>query len=104
MPQVGKVNASNGMLVQMLVTDNVTAHAVAVDANTGSKLITTTSQGIVVYNLKSGMAGSGNFTGSTTTSGGTTAATTAKASGAVRAGIQVIMSILLITIVGLLVL
>lgn len=103
MPQVGVVNASSGMLVQTLVTDNITAHSVAVDVNTGAMLVPIKSQGIVLYDLKSGVTGSGNLSGSTTTSSSTTGATSTKASGALRAEVQRIMTIVIVTIAGLVV-
>ncbi len=58
MPFVGIVNASSNTLVQSIVTDNVTAHSVAVNHNTGAMVVPVKSRGILVYSLKSSMSGS----------------------------------------------
>ncbi|KFZ06106.1 hypothetical protein V501_07713 [Pseudogymnoascus sp. VKM F-4519 (FW-2642)] len=58
MPQIAVVNASSGVLVQTLVTDNVTAHSVAVDEKNGLMIVPIQKQGIVVYDLKAGVKGS----------------------------------------------
>ncbi|KIM94372.1 hypothetical protein OIDMADRAFT_60702 [Oidiodendron maius Zn] len=70
LPQIAVVNASSGTLVQTLPTDNVTAHSVAVDGTTGLMLIPIKSQGIVAYDLKAGVMGSGSSPANGTTTGG----------------------------------
>ena len=108
MPQLGVVNASSGMLVQTIVTDNVTAHSVAVDINNGVMVVPIKSQGIVVYDLKSGVMGSGNSSGNssggTATSSGAPAASSTKASGADRTEIQSFVMVVVVGIAGFLIL
>jgi hypothetical protein len=107
-PQLGVVNASSGTLVQILVTDNVTAHSVAVDINSGVMVVPIKSQGIVVYDLKSGVMGSGNSSGtspgSTATTGVAPAATSSKVSAAQRTEVQGVVMIVLIGVAGFLIL
>ena len=70
LPQIAVVNASSGTLAQTLPTDNVTAHSVAVDGNTGLMLVPIQKQGIIAYSLKAGATSGGNSsTNGTTTSG-----------------------------------
>ena len=105
MPQLGVVNASSGMEVQAVVTDNVTAHSVAVDSNSGVMIVPIKSKGIVLYNLKSGVMGSGNISTGSSSSGSATssgaAATSTKASSAMRAEVPTFV-ILLVGIAGFL--
>jgi hypothetical protein len=89
LPQIAVVNASSGTLVQTLPTDNVTAHSVAVDGTTGLMLVPIKSQGIVAYDLKAGVLGSG----SSPTNGTIT-------SGAVRRTAEVLMASIVVGIAG----
>jgi hypothetical protein len=93
LPQIAVVNASSGMLVQTLPTDNVTAHSVAVDGNTGLMLVPVKSQGIVAYDLKAGVMGSGSSPANGTT-----------ASGAVKGTVEVLMVSMVVSIAGLIML
>lgn len=101
LPQIAVVNASSGVLVQTLVTDNVTAHSVAVDEKTGVMLVPIASQGIVVYNLKAGVQGSGSLSASATTTGSAGATKTGGASGLVIGALQVLMTTVVVGVVGL---
>jgi hypothetical protein len=66
--------ASNGTIVQKIVTDNVTAHSVAVEAGTGTLVVPVKSKGVLVYDLTSGTS-STNASSTTTGSAGTASAT-----------------------------
>lgn len=75
MPQLGVVNAKSNSLVQVISTDNVTAHSVAVDNTTNQVLVPLSKSGIAVYNLTatnstggSGGSGSGSGSGSSPSS------------------------------------
>ena len=57
-PFVAIINASSNTLVQSITTDNLTAHSVAADLNTGAMVVPIAKQGIVVYRLKSSIGGS----------------------------------------------
>jgi hypothetical protein len=54
------VISTNGTVVQKIPTDNVTAHSVAVDENTGTVVVPVKAQGILIYGL-----GTGSTTSST---------------------------------------
>lgn len=56
------VIAANGTVLQKIVTDNITAHAVSVDPSTGNMVVPVKAKGIQIYSLSNG---------STTTSSGT---------------------------------
>jgi DNA-binding beta-propeller fold protein YncE len=62
MPVMGIVNASSNRLVQTIKTDNATAHSVAVDIKTGAMMVPIKAKGIQIFNLRSGVKGSGNVT------------------------------------------
>lgn len=99
-PQIAVVNASSGVLVQTLVTDNVTAHSVAVDEKTGVMLIPIQKQGIVLYNLKAGVQGSGSLTSSATGTGAKPSASVKMSGGAVISAVQALMTTVIIGIAG----
>ena len=69
------VIAANGTVVQKIVTDNVTAHSVAVEDGTGTLVVPVSKKGVLVYDL--GSTSSSNP--SSTTTG--TAATASSTSG-----------------------
>jgi hypothetical protein len=48
------VIAANGTIVQKFVTDNVTAHSVAVEAGTGTMVVPVKEKGVLVYDLTTG--------------------------------------------------
>jgi hypothetical protein len=48
------VIAANGTIVQKIVTDNITAHSVAVEAGTGTLVVPVKAKGVEVYDLTSG--------------------------------------------------
>jgi DNA-binding beta-propeller fold protein YncE len=100
MPQIAVVNASSGVLVQTLVTDNVTAHAVAVDGKKGLMIVPIQSQGIVVYDLKAGVQGSGNLPASATATGAKPSASVKTSGGAVISAVQVLMTAVVVSIAG----
>lgn len=50
-PLLGIVNASSNVLVQTIATDNVTAHSVAADVNTGAVIVPIKAKGIEVFSL-----------------------------------------------------
>ena len=66
--------AANGTIVQKITTDNVTAHAVAVDDGTGAMVVPIQSKGVLVYDLKAGTS-SANASSTTTGSAATASAT-----------------------------
>ena len=68
------VIAANGTIVQKIVTDNVTAHSVAVEAGTGTLVVPVKSKGVLVYDLTSGTS-STNASSTTTGSAATASAT-----------------------------
>lgn len=76
-PVLGIVNASGNALVQTIVTDNVTAHSVAYDPNTGDVVVPVKAKGIEIFKLAantttnasaSGTSGGGSGSASPTTS------------------------------------
>jgi hypothetical protein len=80
-PKVGIIDAATGTLLQTLKTDNVTAHAVAVDPKTNKMMIPLAGKGIAIYDFVVGGT-------STTTATATTATATATAtSAATRLGV-----------------
>ncbi|RDW73142.1 hypothetical protein BP6252_07049 [Coleophoma cylindrospora] len=86
-PQVAVVNASSGKLVQTFATDNVTAHAVAVDNKSGLMIVPIMKQGIVTYSFMAGAGGSGTSASGTTGGSATatgSATTSTKTSGALK--------------------
>jgi hypothetical protein len=68
------VIAANGTIIQKIVTDNVTAHSVAVEAGTGTMAVPVKSKGVLVYDLTSGTS-STNASSTTTGSAATASAT-----------------------------
>ncbi len=74
------VIASNGTVIQKITTDNITAHAVAVDESTGSLLVPVKAKGILRYSLVS----SGTSGGASSTSPSGAASSTAASSDAAR--------------------
>lgn len=84
-PVVGVVNASTNTLVQTIVTDNVTAHSVTYDVNSGAMIVPVKAKGIEVFKLAassttngssgSSGSGSGNSTGSPSASSSSSDAT-----------------------------
>jgi hypothetical protein len=68
------VIAANGTIVQKIVTDNVTAHSVAVEAGTGTLVVPVKSKGVLVYGLTSGTS-STNASSTATGSAATASAT-----------------------------
>lgn len=72
-PNLAIVNASSNLLIQSIVTDNVTAHSVAVDNKTKNVMVPVSAKGVVVYQLSTGSgatnangSGSANATSTTT--------------------------------------
>ena len=79
-PKVGIIDAATGTLLQTLKTDNITAHAVAVDPKTNKMMIPLAGKGIAIYDFVVGT--------STTTATATTAtATVMTTSAANRLGV-----------------
>ena len=68
-PKVGIIDAATGTLLQTLKTDNITAHAVAVDPKTNKMIIPLAGKGIAIYDFVNGT--------STATATATTATPTA---------------------------
>jgi hypothetical protein len=79
MPFLGVI-ATNGTVVQKIVTDNVTAHSVAVDEKTGNMVVPVKAKGILVYSL----ASSNTSGGASGTSSGSTPATVTTSGASVR--------------------
>jgi hypothetical protein len=65
------VIAANGTIVQKIVTDNITAHSVGVEAGTGTLAVPVKSKGVMVYDLT--QSTSSNNASSTTTGSTATA-------------------------------
>jgi len=68
------VIAANGTIVQKIVTDNITAHSVAVEAETGTLVVPVKSKGVLVFDLAAGNSSSN--ASSTATGAGATASPT----------------------------
>ena len=68
------VIAANGTVVQKIVTDNVTAHSVAVEAGTGTLVVPGKEKGVLVFDLTTGTS-SANASSTTTGSAATASAT-----------------------------
>jgi hypothetical protein len=77
-PKVGIIDAATGTLIQMIKTDNITAHAVAVDLKTNKMVIALAGKGIAIYDFVNGTATS--TTASTTVTASATASASPKAS------------------------
>ena len=73
--------STNGTVVQKIATDNVTAHSVAVDENTGTVVVPVKAQGILLYSLSSGSATSTNGGASGTSSSPKSTSSTSGAQG-----------------------
>ena len=91
--------ASNGTIVQSIVTDNSTAHSVAVQANTGLMLIPIKNKGIEFYSL-----GSSNSTAASSTSSGSTPSSTSS-SGAEQVvwntmGLTAVLPLVIVALLG----
>jgi hypothetical protein len=75
-PKVGIIDAATGTLLQTLKTDNVTAHAVAVDPKTNKMMIPLAGKGIAIYDFVNGTrTATATATMATTTAMTTSAAT-----------------------------
>lgn len=68
------VIAADGTIVQKIITDNVTAHSIGVEAGTGTIAVPVKSKGVLVYDLTQG-ASSANGSSTTTGSAATASAT-----------------------------
>jgi hypothetical protein len=68
------VIADNGTIVQKIVTDNVTAHSVAVEAGTGTMVVPVKERGVLVFDLTTSTS-SANASSTTTGSAATASAT-----------------------------
>ena len=68
------VIAANGTIVQKIVTDNVTAHSVAVEAGTGTMAVPVQEKGVLVFDLTTSTS-SANASSTTTGSAATASAT-----------------------------
>lgn len=73
-PQLGVIDAKTNTLLQILTTDNVTAHSVAVDTDTNQIVVPLSKNGMEIYNriISNSTSGSGSGSGnsSSTTSAG----------------------------------
>jgi hypothetical protein len=103
-PFLAVIDAATGKVLQRIATDNVTAHAVAVDQSTGDMVVPVKGKGVLVYSLGNGTgtgtgtsAGGAGASGSGTASGG---AATASTSGAGR-GLRLGLSWGVVVVVGL---
>jgi hypothetical protein len=81
-PKVGIIDARTGTLIQTIQTDNVTAHAVAVDPKTNRMIIPLVGKGIAIYDVGNGTTG----TTATATATGTATGTPMTANAAPRLG------------------
>jgi hypothetical protein len=88
------VISSNGTLVQKITTDNVTAHSVAVDQNSGLMAVPIKSKGIVVYTLESG-------TPATTSSGASASPTQSTGNRQILNGVVLVGSLIVVGIMCL---
>jgi hypothetical protein len=82
MPFVAVI-ASNGTVLQKITTDNITAHAVAVDETTGSFLVPVKAKGILRYSLTSSSTSGGASPASSSGAASSTAASSDAARGQV---------------------
>jgi DNA-binding beta-propeller fold protein YncE len=83
-PKVAVIDAATGALIQTIKTDNVTAHAVAVDPNTNKMIVPLTASGIAIFDLVNGtVTATESATGATSTP---TASATKTAGAAARGG------------------
>jgi WD40 repeat protein len=105
-PKVGIIDAATGTLIQTIKTDDVTAHAVAVDPKTNKMILPLVGKGIAIYDVGNGTASRNATSAATTATTATATATgmatsTPKASGttsaATRLGGCSISVLLLIT-------
>ena len=64
------VISTNGTVVQKIATDNVTAHAVSVDQNTGTMVVPVKAKGILVYSLSNASSTNGGATASAVSTSG----------------------------------
>ena len=78
-PKVGIIDAATGTLLQTFKTDNVTAHAVAVDPKTNKMMIPLVGKGIAIYDFVNG-------TSTTIATAATATPTAVTASAATRPG------------------
>lgn len=86
-PVVGIVNASSNALVQTIVTDNITAHSVAYDVNTGAMIVPVKAKGIEVFNLAANVSMNGT-TASSSASGSTKPTTTSSGTAGIFQGFE----------------
>jgi hypothetical protein len=84
-PVLGIVNASGNALVQTIVTDNVTAHSVAYDPNTGDVAVPVKAKGIEIFKLAANTTTNGSASGTSGGASGSASPTTSASKGSAAA-------------------